>query len=81
VATNLRLPTRFGISRRRLFDQVAEHKQFTVYVVSGHAGFDPDQAWWRVHKSCGHKSARAHGICGTLASLITLFHFSTSALI
>ena len=51
------LPKRPGISRRHLFDLVTERKQLPGHVVRGHAGFDPDQAWQHVHKSCGNAAA------------------------
>jgi len=52
------LSKRLGISRRHLLDLVAERNQLAGHVVSGHAGFDPDEASRHIHESCGNPTPR-----------------------
>ena len=46
-------PERFGIGWRHLLDLMTECNELTRYVMRSHAGFDADEAWRNVRKSCG----------------------------
>src|SRR6516162_581844 len=68
------LSKRLGISWRYLFDLVTKRNQLPSHVVRGHAGFDPDQAWLNVHKSCSNPVPRDLFAQNNGASLIQANH-------